>query len=658
MSAGWEFFLGRSSDMAILARITDAADKSLSPVFNQKGSFSCTIRIDSAAALLAEKWKHCIIVQKPDGTLAWSGPITAIVDSGNQGTTTFTASGWQTELDYRWIRSVTELQQAVSYASPSPTADNPGFETNVNGWTAGASTITRDTGTSQAGTASGRWDNTGATDNLGAGDTLTGTITGKFFAGVSYILTFYIKANSVSASDVSAQFGDLTSGDVSTSALSITTSFVAQTITWIPDTTYSSASLKLTAVSGGRRYWIDSVSIADSAHATVPVINNGDFESSSTGWTASSSTKTRDSSVSFSGSTSLRWDNTGASDALNNLDGLTASLSSGMFYANVAYKLTFMIKSSAAYAPIFITFGTGSDYGFNLCYPRTTDWKLAYVWWTPTAHTNYSSVLLTLAAGGGACYWIDKVEITQQGGFVQDTVFDNIDDGKIAEALVQLANLQTDSNGVTRPTHLTPVSTSTTKRTRTYQVGQNIGAAIKELSDIENGLDIEVNPETRDINFIPNTSYTDQTDIAYGYRTFPNNLEDVVVNDDGSGKANSINVQGAFIIGNSDSPADIANVGIILEDWLSAADIKDENIVGAYANEELVFRTDGQMTIAAKPALGAPMPYIDYEWGDKVYISANHGRMQFDRQAVRVFSGHISWNSQNEAILDELGLTP
>jgi hypothetical protein len=229
---------------------------------------------------------------------------------------------------------------------------------------------------------------------------------------------------------------------------------------------------------------------------------------------------------------------------------------------------------------------------------------------------------------------------------------------QVAEWLVRLANLQTDSNGTTRATHLTPVATSTTKRTRTYQVGQNIGAAIRELSDIENGFDITVDPTSREIEFVPNTSFTDQTDIAYGYNTLPRNLDDVVVNDDGTTKANSINVQGAFIVGNTDSPTDIADVGIILEDWLSASDIKDEAIVGAYANEEIVFRVDGQMTIAAKPSPGAPMPYIDYEWGDKVYISANKGRMQLDRQAARVFSGRISWNSQNEAILDELGITP
>ncbi len=659
----WEFWLGRSSDMALLERITGAADKKFNPVFNQKGSFTCTIKIDSPAALVAEKWKHCIAIQNPAGNIIWSGPIVNIVDSAAAGTTTLTFQGWQTELDYRWIRSITELQQAVAYATPTPTADNPGFETDNSGWTAGTSTITRDTGTHQgSGTASGRWDNTGATDNLGAGDTLTGNFTGKFFAGVTYVLTFYIKANSTSTSDVAAQFGDLTSGDVVTSALSITTSFVAQTITWIPAANYSAAQLKLTAVNGGWRYWIDSVSVADSAHAAVPAITNGGFETNSSGWTTTGtsggSTKTRDTSVSYSGSASLRWDNTGASDNLANLDRIVATLSSGTFYANVSYKLTLMIKPSAADSPILLTFGTGGDYGINLCYPHSTDWKKGYVWWTPTTNIDYSTVALTLAAYGGAYYWIDKVEITQHGGFPQDTSFDDIDDGMIAEALVRLANQQTDSDGSTRATHLTPSHTATTKRTRTYQVGQNIGAAIKELSEIENGFDIDVDPTTRSIEFIPNTSYTDQTDIVYGFNALPRNLEDVIVNDDGTVKANSINVQGAFIIGNADSPTDMAASGVLLEEWLSAPDIKDDNIVGAYANEELVYRVSGQTTLAVKPLPGAPIPYIDYALGDQVYINADRGRIQLDMQAARVFSASIGWNAQNEPISDELGLTP
>ena len=63
----------------------------------------------------------------------------------------------------------------------APTVSNGGFETNTTGWTATTSTITRDTGVKRTGTASGRWDNSGASDALGGSDLLTGAIfTGTF----------------------------------------------------------------------------------------------------------------------------------------------------------------------------------------------------------------------------------------------------------------------------------------------------------------------------------------------------------------------------------------------------------------------------------------------------------------------------------------------
>ena len=660
MSAGWEFFLGRSSDMAIIARITDATNKSLNPVFNQKGSFSCTIRIDSAAALLVDKWKHCIMVQRPNGTLAWSGPITGIVDSANEGTTTLTAQGWLAELDYRWIRSISELQDAVAYTIPIPTYPNPSFAaSNTNNWTTTGSTKNADTGTYHTAPAALRWDNTGVSDNLTAGDTLATTLTGKFFAGVAYYFQFYVKASAVSTGDFKCQFGNITGGDYVELTFAVTTSFAVKNWTWIPKADYDAADLKFTAVAGGKYYWVDTFTIQDSLHDNDQAFANPSFTTNTNGWTATTSTITRDTFVMDSGVASGCWDNTGVRDNLGAGDVLEATLN-GTFYKGITYTATVRIKSSSTSAgtfPLLFSFGYPGDKSNMWIEFKTTNFTTYSISWTPTA-TVTSGVTFGMLISVTSPYFyvnIDSCDIDCSGG---RSVFTNVNDGKIAEALVRLANLQTDSGGTVRATHLTPVATSTTPRTRTYQVGQNIGAAIRELSEIENGFDIDVDPTTRNITFEPNTSYVDQTDVTYGYKTIPNNLEDVIVNDDGTVKANSINVQGAYIIGNADDLTDIADVGIIMEDWLSASDIKDDQVVGAYANEEIVFRKDGQVTIAAKPAHGAPMPYIDYDFGDKVYVSSQRGRMQLDRQPVRVFSGRISWNAQNEPIIDELGLTP
>lgn len=656
----WEFFIGRSSDMAMLHRITDATGKRLDPVFNQKGSFSATIPIDSPGALVVDKWKHCLIVQKPDGTIAWSGPVTTVVDSAEAGTTTLTAAGWQTELDYRWIRNITELQDAVAYTIPSPTYPNPSFDTNTTGWTAGTSTITRDTATTNSAPASGRWDNTGASDTLGVGDTLSTTLTGKFFAGTAYYFQFYLRANATSTGDFKCQFGNITGGDYVELTFAATTSFAVKNWTWIPKKDYDAADMKFTAVLGGKYYWIDTFTIQDSLHDNAPAFPNASFGTNTTGWTATTSTITRDTTVMDSGTASGRWDNTGASDNLGASDVLETTSFSGTFYKGVTYTVTIRLKSSATSGttfPILMSFGYPGDKVSSWIKFESTKFTSYSISWTPslTLTTGVTFGMLVSVTSPFFYLNIDSCKVERTGG---RSVFTDTDDGKIAEALVRLANRQTDSSETTRATHLTPVAVSTTKRTRTYQIGQNIGAAIRELSEIENGFDIEIDYTTRNITFASNTSYTDRTTISYGYRAFPNNLDDVIVNDDGTSKANSINVQGAYIIGNADDPTDIADVGIILEDWLSASDIQNEQIVGAYANEEIVFRKDGLVTISAKPTLGAFMPFIDYDLGDKVYITATRGRLQLDRQAVRVFSCSITWNNQNEPVLDELGLTP
>lgn len=346
----WEFYLASSYDLTQISRITGAADKKLSPIFNRPASFGCSLKIDSEAALFVEKWKHCVVIQDPSGNVVWSGPVTSIVDSAPGDTTAITAQGWQVEFDYRWIRS-------------------------------------------------------------------------------------------------------------------------------------------------------------------------------------------------------------------------------------------------------------------------------------------------------------DQTDLT---------IFDTVNDGDIASTLVLLANSQADSNGDVRATHLTAVGTAAQSRTRTYTAGQNIGAALKELSDIENGYDISVDPLTRVISFIPNTSYADQTSVHYGYNMEPRNVASIVVNDDGTRKANSLIAQGAFTTGSADSPTDINKTGLMLEDWLTISDVKEDTIVGAYVNSELVYRVDGEISFNITPLQGSAqkLPFIDYALGDQVYLSADRGRIQFDHQPVRVFSATISWNAQGEPSVDSLGLAP
>lgn len=115
----------------------------------------------------------------------------------------------------RTTRAQAQQSPSVLEVISSPAPDNPSFATNTASWTAGTSTITRDTGTFDTTPASGRWDNTGASDNLGIGDSLTETFSGTFLAGVTYTLAFRLRP-AFNANFSVESFGHIASGDFAT----------------------------------------------------------------------------------------------------------------------------------------------------------------------------------------------------------------------------------------------------------------------------------------------------------------------------------------------------------------------------------------------------------------------------------------------------------
>lgn len=154
---------------------------------------------------------------------------------------------------------------------------NPSFATNTNGWTAGTSTITRDTTTFDTSPASGRWDNTGASNNLDFGDTLLGSITGTFYAGQTYTVTCRIKASNTSTLIVYTAFGVVdaslnfsTTGNFAVNTLQgfgSSTAWQTITLDWTPTATVSSGvnfliNDRSSFFGGAGYYWIDSLSVS------------------------------------------------------------------------------------------------------------------------------------------------------------------------------------------------------------------------------------------------------------------------------------------------------------------------------------------------------------------------------------------------------------
>lgn len=263
------------------------------------------------------------------------------------------------------------------------------------------------------------------------------------------------------------------------------------------------------------------------------------------------------------------------------------------------------------------------------------------------------------------------------------TKWDNVNgfptDASIVAALVAAANSQQDTSGSTRPTHVTapaisydpstgvyvasrPTGISSTARSRSYKVGDNIGQSIRELSDIEDGCDLIFDPVKRFLLPRSNTAFVDRTSVHFSLGAdVGTNLQAAVRTDDGTTVANRVTVAGSgSVVVPADDTAAINDAGVMLEEWDSISDVSDATIIGAYANAELVYKRYGITTYSLTPMPAGTVPrlYDDFELGDQVYFSVNAGRFNVVGQAIRIFSASITIDDAGNEVVGELGVSP
>lgn len=236
--------------------------------------------------------------------------------------------------------------------------------------------------------------------------------------------------------------------------------------------------------------------------------------------------------------------------------------------------------------------------------------------------------------------------------------------GFIAASLIANLELSVDQDGNFRPSRIHTVAYSDTQlRTRTFKRGQNVGAAIKELIDIENGMDVLINPMTRTMFCIPPTSWQYRPEAMLGYNVFPNNIQSLTRTEDGTRTANAVNVQSSTGAVFTVSPEeDIDPVGVMLEDWITISDVNDTGVIGGYANGEQIYRRNGVTEYSVQPKTGPGLRTLrlfdDFDLGDAIYLSADRGRLQIKAQPVRVFGATITDDGSGQEIISEYVLSP
>jgi hypothetical protein len=215
--------------------------------------------------------------------------------------------------------------------------------------------------------------------------------------------------------------------------------------------------------------------------------------------------------------------------------------------------------------------------------------------------------------------------------------------GTVAFNLLALANaLSLESE--TRATGITAGdNTAIGTITRTYERWQNIGASIIELTEIEDGFDFDIDPETKEMNIRHWDEFTDQTGVVWGYNWGPDNVADLERITDGDALINDYYVVGQYGTSHAnDTDAGLDKYGVH-QHIEQLTELNDTNFGGTIANIEIATNKIPRISINFNPRSGnddtlvVPSIFDDFQIGDKTYITAKRGNAELIGQAVRIF---------------------
>jgi hypothetical protein len=191
-----------------------------------------------------------------------------------------------------------------------------------------------------------------------------------------------------------------------------------------------------------------------------------------------------------------------------------------------------------------------------------------------------------------------------------------------------------------------------------------VGAEIQKLSDIESGIDYELDPVTRALNLMAWDSYTTRENVRLGYRRGANNIQhmswqesvDKVVNR-AWGRTGS-----AAVIGPLPDNTALDKYLVRFEEFMTPGTI-NQNVLPAYVEAELAVRSNPIVVYTLVPfpqssKRKVPKLFDDYNVGDKIYFSANYGAFKVAGQAIRVFGASVSLDDAGNETISNLMTSP
>jgi hypothetical protein len=201
-------------------------------------------------------------------------------------------------------------------------------------------------------------------------------------------------------------------------------------------------------------------------------------------------------------------------------------------------------------------------------------------------------------------------------------------------------------------------------RTITYEIFQSIGENIINLSDMEYGFDIYLDPETRQLNIRDADDFDDRTNIPFGYNWGPDNIQDIVIEENGGEMRNKVHVVSPNnVIYTAPNTASITDNNL-LEEVIQITEEDDPLVLQAIANAEVAVKGYPPINyeITLKPQ-GAGNPYgifEDYNIGDRIQFTANKnvdGELIQIEHAPRIFAATITIDDNGREVVSSLQTT-
>jgi hypothetical protein len=251
--------------------------------------------------------------------------------------------------------------------------------------------------------------------------------------------------------------------------------------------------------------------------------------------------------------------------------------------------------------------------------------------------------------------------------------------GQIAIDLLNIANAQKDGptsqafpdgNGTIRPTGIVAgTSFDTQLRSRLYQQWQNIGQAIIEWSDIENGYDYEITPDTKTLNIYPNAFpgilRRDRPQAQFGYKWGPDNLLEFERTIEMGTLVNSQFSAGQLNTLALDQNTTSMDKYGLFEDVQVINDVSSVPVLQAFSDAEVAVKSFPKVVYRILPhpfllnSEHVPEPFVDYRIGDHVYVTSNQPpRLVVNKQAMRVYGISVTIDENGSEKISSLQVSP